>query len=121
VEAIEVSRYDSETAVVSLYGEHDLSSQPELQGTLQALVLAGNRVIVDLSQTEFIDSSVLMALLATDRLAREQGGRLTLQLATAPIVEKALEISGVSQRLPCAPTREQAIEIAWYNRNGDSG
>ena len=53
---IEVSRYDSDTAVVVLRGEHDLSSRPELEGTLQALVRSGSRVVVDISQAEFIDS-----------------------------------------------------------------
>jgi anti-anti-sigma factor len=117
---IEVSRSDSETAVVVLRGEHDLSSRPELEGTLQALVRSGSRVVVDISQAEFIDSSILTALFASHRLAAEQGSCLVLQLGTAPIVKRVLEISGVLEVLPCAPTREHAVELAWRNRNGDS-
>jgi anti-anti-sigma factor len=108
----EVSQ-ESETVVVTLRGEHDMSSSRVLEGALKGLVLADCRVIVDLSQAEFIDSSILSTLLATDRHAATCGRRLTLQVATSPAVKRVLEISGVSESLPCEATRDAAIAAAW--------
>jgi anti-anti-sigma factor len=116
--AIEVSRHSDELAVVILHGQHDMSTREELEAKLRSLVNAESRVIVDLSVAEFIDSSVLNALLQADRLASERGKRLVLQLGTEPIVERVLEISGLLARIPCASTREKAIELAWSNHGG---
>ena len=109
---IEVSQA-SETVIVTLQGEHDLSNSRLLEGTLKGLVHADCRVIVDLSHAEFIDSSILSTLLASDRLATQCGRRLILQVATSPAVKRVLEISGVSELLPCEATREAAIAAVW--------
>jgi len=109
---IEVSQ-ESETVIVTLQGEHDMSSSHVLEGTLKGLVLADCRVIVDLSYAEFVDSSILSTLLASDRLAATCGRRLTLQVATSPTVKRVLQLSGITELLPCEPTREAAIAAAW--------
>jgi anti-anti-sigma regulatory factor len=76
-------------------------------------------VIVDLSVAEFVDSSVLNALLQGDRLARDRGRLLTLQVGTEAIVARVLEVSGLLEHLVHASTRERAFELAWHN--GASG
>jgi anti-anti-sigma factor len=55
-------------AVVSLAGEHDLSTQPTLTKALEA---AGEHssVLVDLSDCAFMDSTVIGSLLMTSRAA----------------------------------------------------
>lgn len=58
--------------MVKLLGEHDLSSNDELLERLQEPVLAGRLLVVDLSETEFIDCSVLSSLIEVDRLARDE-------------------------------------------------
>jgi anti-anti-sigma factor len=115
VQPIEVSYHDTDIAIVSLYGEHDLAANGQLVRTLRSLVRSGDQVIVDLSEVEFIDSSVLNNLVMTDRLARQRGSTLTLQVATAAIVHTALEVTGMLKLLACASTREEAISVA---RNG---
>jgi anti-anti-sigma factor len=54
---IEVSHYDTDVAVVTLYGEHDLTSKEALDQTLRSLVRSGEQIIINLSVVEFIDSS----------------------------------------------------------------
>jgi anti-anti-sigma factor len=115
VASIEISRYDRDTAVVILHGQHDLSTREEFEAKLRSLLHADNRVIVDFSVTEFIDSSVLNALLQADKLATERGHRVVLQLGTARSVALVLDVSGLLDRIPCASTREKAIELAWNN------
>ena len=115
---IEVSRYDDGVAAIKLLGEHDMSTRGELYEALNLLLAQGQRVIVDLSDTEFIDSSVLHALVSGDQQAGNNGHRLTLQVGTAPIVKRAVEVGGLLDYLPYGATREQALELAWTNNGG---
>jgi anti-sigma B factor antagonist len=49
--------------VFMLHGEHDIDTAPELRAELEGALAAGTAVVVDLSQAEFIDSTVLGALI----------------------------------------------------------
>ena len=96
-------------AVVELHGEHDLATKTEVRELLTSLVETNDLVVIDVTDARFIDSSFLHNLAEADRLARSRGSRLRLQLGTASIVRKALEVSGLLERLDCAPDREQAL------------
>src|ERR1044072_2102906 len=56
-EAIQVRR-EGDSNVVSLIGEHDLSTAPHLREALASAAQAGGCVVIDLSHTDFIDSSI---------------------------------------------------------------
>ncbi len=99
-------------AVVELSGEHDLETREMLEELLASLIAENELVVVDISQAGFVDSSVLHNLLKADRLARARGSRLRIQLGTAAIVEKALELSGLLDCLDVVPDRERALETA---------
>jgi anti-sigma B factor antagonist len=60
--------------VVALLGEHDVSTRPVLSDELRRLAEAGGSVIVDLSDCDFIDTSVLNVLVSTHRRANRTGG-----------------------------------------------
>ena len=96
-------------AVVELLGEHDLDGRDELTDLLFHLVAENSLVVVDVSSAEFIDSSVLFNLVRADRLAREQGTSFRLQVGTAPIVRRVLELSNVLDALDWADCREEAL------------
>ena len=121
VRAIEVTSYDSDTAVMVLRGEHDLRTSEELNAKLVTLVQANYRVIVDLSVAQFVDSTVLNALLRADKLAAQRGHRLTLQLGGAHHVERVLEVSGLLDCVPWASTREQAVALAGQEASASAG
>jgi anti-anti-sigma factor len=62
--------------VLLLRGEHDLSTQPRLRATIDEALAAGMSVVIDLSEVEFIDSSVLaMILHGHKRATNGDGGR----------------------------------------------
>jgi anti-anti-sigma factor len=62
--------------VLVLHGEHDLSTQSRIQRHIDAAISAGKSVVVDLSQVDFIDSTVLAAILHGQRRATpEDDGR----------------------------------------------
>jgi len=48
--------------VVTLRGEHDVSTNPSLADALRDAFGRGSKVVVDFSEVEFIDSTVLRAL-----------------------------------------------------------
>jgi anti-anti-sigma factor len=96
-------------AVVALQGEHDLATKREMAALLSAEIARNRVVIVDVSDAVMIDSSFIHTLERADRIATIRGSRFVLQMGTAPIVRRALEISGLLDRLSIAYTREEAI------------
>jgi anti-anti-sigma factor len=108
-------QHGADVAIVRLLGKHDMASMPELEQHLRETRSAEN-VVVDLTETEFIDSSTIRALLRAhgDRAQRNQG--FSLLLATRYAVRRVLELSGALDRLPHAPTRDEAVELARARR-----
>ena len=88
------------TSLVRLSGELDCASAPTLEGHLQRL-LGGNadRVIVDLDDLTFIDSTGLNALLAATR--RSHGSRDQLRIIE-PVgqVARVFRLANLDQVLP---------------------
>ncbi len=97
--------------VVTVVGEHDLSSAPELERALGAAFDAGGAVAVDLLGTTFIDSTVLRILIRAREEAGERGVgfRIAIGEATGHSVRRLLELTGLERRLATAPTRAAAI------------
>lgn len=83
---------DSECPTITMVGEFDLSNAPDLVRRLDDLADAGiSKVIVDMTQTSFIDSTVLGAF----GLAYRRGLHLTIRGATE-WVRRQLESSGLA-------------------------
>jgi anti-sigma B factor antagonist len=99
-----------DVAVVSLLGEHDAATAWEVRNVLTlALIEQGAHLVVDLSETQFIDSSIIHVLFESGQLAREHGRRVSLQMQADGGVRRALEISGALEALPVYETRAEAI------------
>jgi anti-anti-sigma factor len=75
-------------------------------------------LVVDLSEADFIDSSILNSLIAAHKTADRAGLKMTLQLGPNGTVGRVLEVSGLNGLLACAGSREEAITLA---RNGSAG
>jgi anti-sigma B factor antagonist len=61
--SVTLARRDPAAAVVALVGEHDAYSAERLESELTALLDEGQRIVVDLRDTAFIDSTTLSVLL----------------------------------------------------------
>lgn len=94
----------TDTFVVSLPGDHDLATAPEIDKALhEALSSRRATVVVDLSETTFLDSAVLDLLLRTrTRLA---DGRQLVLVCDDPTIQRVLEIAGVDQLFNLQPSR----------------
>ncbi|MGZ4413929.1 MAG: STAS domain-containing protein [Gaiellaceae bacterium] len=106
---VRVVHLPGDVAIVSLLGEHDLATASEVRNALTFAVAQGTHLVVDLSGAEFIDSSIIHALLESVELAAVEGRRVSLQVQTDASVRRVLEITGVLEALPARATRREAI------------
>jgi anti-sigma B factor antagonist len=106
--SIETVLVNEETAVVVLHGELDLWSAPQLKRTLCDLLASGrSRLLLDLADVRFMDSTALGVLVGIDRrLASDQ--RLALAQAGKEVL-RVLELTGVAAGFRIFPTRESAL------------
>jgi anti-sigma B factor antagonist len=112
---IEVLRPSPASSIVSVRGEADLHSAPELRDRLSSIIDDGaQRVLVDLSETTFIDSMALGVLLGSTKRLRANGGQLEL-IVSQPDIRRIFEITMLDRILVIHPSREVALELA----NGD--
>lgn len=96
-------------AVVALTGEVDLYTAPDLKQELVRLVDGGARqVVVDLSDTSFIDSTTLGVLISGVKRLRPDGGRLEL-VVTDRNIAKVFEITGLDRVFSIHPDRRAAL------------
>jgi anti-anti-sigma factor len=105
----EVRRPQPGTALVVLGGEHDLGTATKLAQTLDQLLDASTHLIVDLSDTEFIDSSTIRVLVNTKKRSDTMGQRFNVVLGSTPIVERALELTGLLPSLNRVHTVDEAL------------
>lgn len=105
--------------MLSISGEHDLSTAPELRRRLSTLIAEGEPLVVDLTPATFVDSSILGAILAARRGADEAGlGFAVAHPGKDDAVGRVLEITGLRTELPVHPGREEAMAAA-MNGSGE--
>ena len=97
--------------IVSLYlcGEFDAFNAPEIVHHAVRALAADNHLVLDLSDTTFIDASVIGALVAIQSAAHDRGRSAVLQLGTAPVVERVVAITRIEDVLPRTETRTDAV------------
>ncbi len=95
--------------VVAVRGEIDLFTAPELKKMLaDAIENGASQVVVDLSETSFLDSTALGVLIGAVKRLRGRDGALTLVNTDANIA-KTFEITGLDQIFTISATRDEAI------------
>ena len=95
--------------VVELNAEHDLATKDALGDLFTTLVEQNDLIVIDLTDAEFIDSSVIYNLARADRLARARGSNVRIQLGAEGIARRALEITGMIEQLNCVVDRDEAL------------
>jgi anti-anti-sigma factor len=116
--SIEVKINSSNMSIVTLRGEHDMHSQEEVANAL-AVASACTNILVDFTDSTFVDSSVFKALLRAASTLRQHGGVLELVVPPSPhIVRRALELMSLHDLLPSHYTREAGVALVDH-RNPD--
>jgi anti-sigma B factor antagonist len=104
-------------AVLTISGEHDLSTAPNLRRRLNTLLDEGTATVIDLSPATFIDSSILGVIL--DGRRRAEADRIGFAVARSngsEAVDRVLDVTGLRAELPVHAGRQEAMTAA-----GDSG
>ena len=96
-------------AVLTLEGKLNMVSAPKVRDEIHAAVTAGNnKVAIDLTTVEFIDSSGLGALINGLKAARQAGGDLRIACPTAQ-VRMVLELTNIDRVLKAYENAESAF------------
>lgn len=97
-------------AVVTLRGEQDLFEAKRSRAALDEGITAGSgRVVVDLSDVTFSDSSLLGALVGTAKMARRHGCKVRVVTSDEWMTRK-LDITGLRKVFRVFPTLSDALE-----------
>jgi anti-sigma B factor antagonist len=108
--SIEDRAVDDEKHVVAVRGEIDLFTAPEFKQRVSAPLDAGRtHVIVDLTQTTFIDSSSLGVLIGAHRRLRRLEGALVIVCTNEAIV-KTFRITGLDSVFTLVSTLDEALD-----------
>ena len=106
---INTERLGDNSYVIALAGEVDLYTAPEFkQQLLEVIAQGGKNVVVDFTNTTFIDSTTLGVLVGGVKRLRTNDGQLSLVCSDRNIT-KIFEITGLDRVFTIYGTREEAI------------
>lgn len=98
--------------VITGFGRLNMGGAPQLRQIVSETVASGhNRVVVDMGQVEFMDSSGLGALVGSLKAARLAGGDLRIANITSQ-VRMVLELTGMNRVMTPYATTEEAFPDA---------
>ena len=114
---------DPPAAVVALVGEHDTYSAERLETELAMLLDDGRRVVVDLRDTSFIDSTTLSALLSARRRADKSALGFVLVMSERDYtqVNQLLDLTGLGASFAIYGKLDDALTAAREGRSRGDG
>jgi anti-anti-sigma factor len=97
-------------SVARVIGEVDLSNAGDLTATMQKAVQRTSAgLVLDLSETTYLDSSGLHFVFELGKRLRDRGQHLELVVPTASPVAAILEIVGIGLLAPVSRTLDEAV------------
>jgi len=97
-----------DTSLLSVEGDLDLASAPNLKWALADLQTVGSRhVVVDLSRVSFIDSTALGVLVGAQR-ALDPGVKLAIACSEENVL-RIFELTGLDGMFEIVPTLQDAL------------
>lgn len=116
-DGVQVERVEGEGWLVSIRGEHDLTTAPRLSQTFEPLFASGAFVVADIRQVTFLDSQTLgVFATAVQRAAAQAAADPRERFALVVDVEQShlrrvLEIARpIIGDVPTYPSRDAALE-----------
>jgi anti-anti-sigma factor len=102
----------NDVAIVMLRGEHDAHTAPSLRGRIETFISEGVPVVVDLTQTTFIDSSILRVLILARNGSQENrlGFAVCLDQDGVSAVRRVFEVVRADVLFPIFASPSEAIE-----------
>lgn len=108
---VRIGELEQGVRTISVRGELDLSTAPDLEGPLEEALESGEgSVLIDLAQCEFIDSTgIALIVRAWQRLDSGENGRALVICSQNDQVRRVLEITGLELSIPVHTTRDEAL------------
>ncbi len=101
---------DGDLAIVAMGGELDYEASPQLRARLVgAIKSGGRRLVLDLSDVTFIDSTAIGVLAGTVARLDEAGGGSLAVVSTNDKVLQIFEITGLDGVISLHSSREEAV------------
>jgi anti-anti-sigma factor len=99
-----------DVAILTLRGEHDLDTAPQIAQQL-ACGRSFSQMLVDLSECDFIDSTVISALLRASNRMHARGAKFMLVIPDERhlAIKRIFELMSIERRLPIYPSRADAL------------
>lgn len=98
-------------AVVNVQGEVDVYTAPKLKEEIHNRLDSGeNKVVVDLTNVAYMDSSGLGVLIGALKRAREEGGDLMVA-SPNPRISRILDVTGLSRIFNVRATMQEAVDV----------
>jgi anti-sigma B factor antagonist len=86
------------------------TSSPSAARSMSEAIESGHtRIVVDLTDTTFLDSTALGVLIGAVKRLRSRDGRLTI-VNVDDNIAKTFEITGLDQIFPISATRDEAVK-----------
>jgi anti-anti-sigma factor len=105
---IRYERVSDALAIVTLQGEHDIATAPDVRRALRRAGV-GVHVVIDLSRCVFVDSTVITVFLAAHAELVAAGARLALVVPpVARGVSRVVGLTHLDLVMPVYPSREVA-------------
>jgi anti-sigma B factor antagonist len=99
----------SGAAIVALQGDLDIASEAQALAELTAAMDGCDVIVADLRRLDFLDSTGVRVLIATDLRAKEHGMRFGV-VRGGGMVARLLEVTRIDQRFPVVEDPEDLIE-----------
>jgi anti-anti-sigma factor len=119
VARVEVDTPLPSVAVIVLKGEHDLASVPQVREAIGSQLEAGRNVVVDVTETLFVDLAIVKTLMDAREEAQGLGRRVVIEFGTTPVVRRLLELTALLDQFPHEDSRDKAIREA-AEQEGDA-
>jgi anti-anti-sigma factor len=111
---VTLEQLTADTWVVSLLGEHDISMVDTLRGRLAEALTRDARLIIDLTEATFVDSTVLGVLFAVVNQSSSAAAGETQALVVTPgsTVDRTIALAGLTSMVATYPSRDELF-AAW--------
>ena len=107
-EALLSSQSRGDCLVVTIRGDLDIITSPQLDECLTAAEAAHTRIILDLADVDFLDTSALAVIIGHWKKAAAAGGTLALAGARYRYT-KTLWITGLADKLTMYETADEGV------------
>jgi anti-anti-sigma factor len=111
---VTLEQLTADTWVLSLLGEHDISMVDALRDRLADALTRDARLMIDLTEATFVDSTVLGVLFAVVNQSTSAAAGETRALVVTPgsTVDRTIALAGLTSMVATYPSRDELL-AAW--------